>query len=328
MGRFGSRARQAVLLAIGLFASACSSGGDAHPAGSGGAGSGGAIGSGGAASGSGGSGGQQQPPPPPVDAAGDATATDAAATDTGGDETSTGVCPSGSLLCDGFESYGTAAELTAAWRVTANGAMVTVDNTKAFVGTRALHIRAPAGTPNAVISKAGAPLFPIAGNVMWGRVMMWLTATPPGAYHWNTILAGGPIPGSTQYARYGWGGQVGKVLAGYTVHNGPTSGPVIDCSKPSAMAFPDQSWACVEWQFDSTKNEMHLWFNGTLLADADIIGKGTRCVNSGDLGKPWTGPAFDTLTLGWQQYQGSTGPLEMWFDDLAVSTQRLGCPKP
>jgi hypothetical protein len=94
------------------------------------------------------------------------------------------------------------------------------------------------------------------------------------------------------------------------------------------MAFPDQSWACVEWQFDSSKNEMHLWFNGTLVADADIIGTGTRCVNSGDLGKPWTGPAYDTLALGWAQYQRSNGPLEMWLDDLAVSTQRLGCPKP
>jgi hypothetical protein len=100
----------------------------------------------------------------------------------------------------------------------------------------------------------------------------------------------------------------------------------MDCSKPSASAFPSQKWVCVEWQFDGTKNEMHLWFDGTLLSDVDVVGMGTRCVNNADLGKPWAAPAFSFLSLGWQQYQGSNGPLELWMDDVAVGTQRVGCP--
>ena len=94
------------------------------------------------------------------------------------------------------------------------------------------------------------------------------------------------------------------------------------------MAFPSQRWACVEWEFDGNKNEMHLWFDGALLADADIVGQGTRCVNSGDLGKPWTAPTFANLILGWQQYQTSTGPLELWMDDVAIGTTRIGCQAP
>ncbi len=234
----------------------------------------------------------------------------------------------GALLCDGFESYAAPADLTAAWKTTATAATVTVDATKAFAGTRALHIKAAAGTPSGVIIKEGAPLFPIAGNVMWGRMMMWLTATPAGGYHWNTIQAAGTVPGPTQWGKYGWGGQNGRVLAGYTLRNDPAGSAIMDCSKPSAMAFPDQRWVCVEWQFDGNKNEMHMWFDGTLLADADIIGKGTRCVNGGDLAKPWTGPAFANLTLGWQQYQASSGALELWLDDVAVGAQRVGCPRP
>jgi hypothetical protein len=238
-------------------------------------------------------------------------------------------CPAGALLCDDFEKYTTPAELTSAWKPTASGgATITVDATKTWKGAKSLHIKGAAGTPSAVIVKEGAPLFPIPGNVMFGRVMLWLTGTPGGNYHWNSIQAAGVIPTSTQWGKYGWGGQAGKVLAGYTVRRDAAGGVLIDCSKPSAMAFPAQKWVCVEWGFDGTKNEMHMWFDGQLLADADIVGTGTRCVAGGDLGKPWAAPVFSNLTIGWQQYQASSGPLELWLDDLVVDKARVGCPAP
>ena len=66
-----------------------------------------------------------------------AVANDGSATDTGG------ACPAGTLLCDDFESYGTPADLMAAWKPTATAATLTVDATKAWKGTRSLHIRRP-----------------------------------------------------------------------------------------------------------------------------------------------------------------------------------------
>jgi hypothetical protein len=163
---------------------------------------------------------------------------------------------------------------------------------------------------------------------MYGRMMMWLTQTPGGNYHWNNIQAAGTLPASTRYGKYGWGGQAGKVLAGYTVRDSPTGAAVIDCSKPSASAIPEKKWVCVEWKFDGVANEMHYWFDGTLLADVDVVRTGTRCVNAGDLGSTWQAPAFANLSIGWQQYQASNGPLEFWVDDLVVATQKIGCPAP
>ncbi|MEA2699497.1 MAG: hypothetical protein QOI66_3768 [Myxococcales bacterium] len=326
--------RKALWTLVGLCASACASNGNALPPGSNGGGGGGGSSSG---SGGSGSGGERD-----ANTAGDlkddaATSTGGsggaggdAAPDVGGADVGSadigGACPPGTLLCDDFESYGTPAELMAAWKPSATAATLTVDATKAWKGTRSLHIKAAAGTPSAVIVRDGAPLFPIAGNVMFGRVMLWLTATPGGNYHWNSIQAAGTIPGSMLWGKYGWGGQFGKVLAGYTVRTTPAGSATTDCSKPSAMAIPAQRWVCVEWEFDGNKNEMHLWFDGALLADADIVGMGNRCVNQGDLGKPWAGPIFSNQTLGWQQYQASSGALELWMDDLAVGKDRLGCP--
>jgi hypothetical protein len=238
-------------------------------------------------------------------------------------------CPAGALLCEDFDKYASAADLAPAWMVTATAATLTVDATKPFGPSgKALHVVAPPGTPTGVIVKQGAPLFPIAGNVLYGRVMLWLTQTPGGFYHWNDMQAAGTLPGSTQYAKYGWGGQGGKVLAGYTVRDNPAGPALVDCSKPSATAIPEKRWVCVEWEFDGMANDMHYWFDGTLLADVDVIKTGTRCVNARDLGSTWQAPVFDSLSVGWQQYQPSNGALEFWMDELVVGTKKIGCPAP
>jgi len=85
-------------------------------------------------------------------------------------------CPAGALVCDDFEKYASASDLSAAWHVTANTATVQVDTTKAFKGKQALHISAPAGSNHmGLIAKEGAPMFPIAGNAFYGRMMIWLS---------------------------------------------------------------------------------------------------------------------------------------------------------
>jgi hypothetical protein len=261
--------------------------------------------------------------------AGPSDAPDAGVADTGEQlDARSAPCPAGALLCEDFDKYASAADLATTWRITATAATLTVDATKPF-GTsgKALHVMAPAGTPTAVILKEGAPLFPILGNAMYGRVMMWLNQTPAGNYHWNNFQSSGTIPGGARNAKYGWGGQNGKVLAGYTVRETAAGAPVIDCSKPSATGLPEKRWVCVEWKFDGVGNEMHYWFDGALLADVDVVRTGDRCF-MGTVGDTWSAPTFANLSIGWQQYQASTGALEFWMDDLAVGTGPLGCPAP
>src|SRR5260221_4708690 len=189
MARMGRRV--AWTLRAGLCASACSSSRNARPSpGDVDGNAGGGVGGSGAAAGA-----------PALDAGAAAGSTDAAppvapmdgASDSNGgaggadERPEAGVsCPPGALFCDDFEGYAAPADLAAAWKPMTTAATMTVDETKAWRGTKALHIKGAAGTPSAVIVKEGA-LFPIAGNVMFGRVMLWLTATPPGGYHWNSL---------------------------------------------------------------------------------------------------------------------------------------------
>ncbi len=341
-----------VCLALGA---ACGGGGGSpgatggtsgSPGGGGSTSTGGAIGTGGVTS-TGGTGGVTS-----TGGAGGVTGT-GGATDTGGvtgtgGATSTGgaaggsagtggsggaasvACPAGALLCDDFESYGSATDLAAAWKVTATAATLTVDGSKPFGGSaKSVHVSAPGGTPVGTLVKENAPLFPIAGNVYYGRMMMWLTKAPTGAVHWNNVQSAGYLPNSTQWSKYGWGGMYGTILAGYTIRTMPTDmQAVVDCSKPSKMALPEKKWTCLEWEFDGVGNALHLWLDGKLLDDADVIKTGTQCVTPKPPNDTWQAPTFANLTLGWAQYQSSNVAIDFWMDDVALATTRVGCPSP
>lgn len=238
-------------------------------------------------------------------------------------------CPAGALVCEGFEGYSAPADLAAAWTVTATMATVVVDATKPHAGSSALHITSSGQTPQGAIAKAGAPLFPIAGNVYFGRLMMWLTQAPMGGVHWNNVQSAGFLPVSTQWSKYGWGGMFGTILAGYTIRTHPDDmQAAIDCSKPSKMALPEKQWTCFEWQFDGAGNQMHLWLNGALVSDADVITTGTQCVTPEPPNNVWQAPAFANVTIGWLQYQQSSTSIDLWMDDLVLATERVGCPAP
>jgi hypothetical protein len=57
---------------------------------------------------------------------------------------------------------------------------------------------------------------------------------------------------------------------------------------------------------------MHFWLNGMAISGLDSL-------------STWTAPTFDTLNLGWRNWQASSSDNSMWIDDVAFGTQRLGC---
>lgn len=314
--------------AIGL---GCASGAGSMPNGSGGAsGSGGpTTGTGGAnpvdasSSGSGGGGGV------PVGSGG--SSSDAGGGGEAGSATDTNVagdvpgCPPGALVCESFEKYAAGGDVTTGgWSKTEVSATVAVDATKAFAGTRALHLTGPGGAAKyaALIVRQGAPLFPIAGNSFYGRMMVWLTDAPAGV-HFNNVIASGSIAGSTQLVKYGVGALMAKATAAYTVRNDPNAAPMVDCYLGGGAAMPAKRWVCLEWKFDGANNELHAWLDGTPAIDVAKT-SGTCVVGAAPI---WRAPTFADIQLGWFQNQPSTVPLEMWIDDIVIdSDQRIGCP--
>lgn len=253
------------------------------------------------------------------------------------DEPSHAAC-SAALLCDDFERHPLGAVPGPPFRnATANsGASVRVSNTRAFSGSRSVHILAPGGASyrRGYFAIHGAPVFPTAGREMYGRILVFLKEAPltpkdKPPVHWTFIQGEGRSANDTYNSLYRYGGQHqgGTGL----MANFETTPPIqTDCWQHSASRLPVQQWSCVEWHFVAATNEMQFWLDGEEIVDLRVKeqGKGpaSGCLGD-DLNGLWSGPpAFQSLYLGWEHYQEPENTPEIWIDDVAVSLQRIGCP--
>jgi hypothetical protein len=84
------------------------------------------------------------------------------------------------------------------------------------------------------------------------------------------------------------------------------------------------TWYCVELLFDKTVGDFRIWIDDRELevlraTAADWCPTGQTCAAPPD---PWPMP-FTLVKFGTQTYNGGNG--NIWYDDVAFSTQRVGC---
>ncbi|MEA2698377.1 MAG: hypothetical protein QOI66_2648 [Myxococcales bacterium] len=313
------------------------------PGGTGGAnaGSGGTVsgGSGGTlpVGGSGGQAGGSGTPDAATDAtaaggSGGASPTDAAPTVDAGDGAagsggSNGSCAAPALYCDDFEKYTVGADLSPNWTTNVTGGTVRVDTVRASQGKQAAHFTTATGVTSMLqIIKRGAPVFPLPGNKLYGRMMFWLSQTP--TEHFNIIEATGPLPGMTRIAKYAYGGKFGGLMAAYTIRNQESDPPTVDCGdKPSPPGYVEKQWICVEWTFDGSKDEMHLSLDGRPQTAVDVVKTGGCSEGAAPPADGlWHAPTFDKLFLGFFAHPFNVA-IDVFIDDVVISTAPIGCPK-
>jgi hypothetical protein len=234
----------------------------------------------------------------------------------------TGVC-TGAIACDDFEGNA-AGGPPAMWTVDirpAGTGTLQVDTTRAYSGTKSVHITLVANRDH-INSFITRPLSALPNNTLYGRLMMWVTATPARDVHWDNIRAQGFFPGTMTDGQYNYGGGpvpgVGNLFANYWT-------PSADCWKNSQTKLPLAKWNCIEWLYDGTKNEMHYWLNGEEIVELAVPQKGDGCIQGAGANN-WRAPPFTKLSLGWYNAQPSPIPIDMWMDDVGVDTKRIGCP--
>jgi hypothetical protein len=210
-------------------------------------------------------------------------------------------------FCDDFESFTPGSAPGGMWTTHLEKGMLATDDKKAFSGARSVRFTHN-GAPAAMFMELRQPVLPMAGNVVYGRLMYYLTKSPTGQYaHFEIVRGGGPLAGSTERAQLNTGAENGKVVINYEPG---------DCTKYSKVAFPEKEWACYQWRFDGAKNDIHMWINNTSVDDVPVA----------PAGKCWKAPtAVDTLHIGWESYHGNA-PVELWIDDVAVGDQPIPCP--
>jgi polysaccharide lyase-like protein len=224
-------------------------------------------------------------------------------------------CASGQplLFCEDFQSLPTGGATSLKWGVDTKHGTLTVEQERR--GQKVLHVRTEGnGRAFLRVDDFAAP-----GNSFYGRVRVKVDAFPtaPDWAHFTLVEATGQGPEIVRPLGGQYAPPLNKVLWGVGADGGPTG----DWTNWRESApTRDDVWQCVEWRMDATDNRVELWFDGVAKPDLTV-----STTNHGGNAVDFLFPRFDTVKLGWQLYQPNQGDHNLWMDDIALGTTRIGC---
>jgi hypothetical protein len=210
----------------------------------------------------------------------------------------------GEVFCEDFEDV-TMLD-PARWMIEKIGdGTVVIDGAMGHSGTKSIHVTQVGY--NAFATLKGASLFPT-GSRFYLRVFMRL-ATPMTGGHNTYFIAGlAATPGAPYETRVGVMNEMLIInqpqgdrgfMSNQNYYNDHLPGSVL----------PANAWSCVEVFFDPAASTINIW-----LEDAPIP----------DLARTdWQEERFDVIRFGFERYAGPDS--EIWYDDIAVGTQKIGC---
>jgi hypothetical protein len=158
---------------------------------------------------------------------------------------------------------------------------------------------------------------PGGGKTFYGRLFFWFDRLPlekPGSlYHWVMVAPqgggmdlriGGHIErDGTNWVRFNPGGMRGET----------------GLSDVTAIMVAKQ-WYCMEFFFDTPNNESRIWLDG----------QERPVLHWKDSVAGWVFPAagITSIGFGFIEYQGAATPFELFIDEIALDTKRIGCAAP
>ena len=253
-----------------------------------------------------------------------------------GPDASAGHCPY--VFCEGFESDqpGQAPD-PARWAQDVGPDVV--DGTQPHGGRLALHV--PPNTGGTCADVPGSPVklcstarfirisdaIPTAVRQrFYGRVWFYVGRQPTEGhgqdYHWTLLEAGA---GTSYYG--GLAVRLGGHLDGrgvnwlrFHLETQMLSDPNHETGLSDLQAvIKPRTWTCIEWFYDGPASEAMFWMDGQ--ERPALHWKGPTA------GRPqWTFPTeWKSIAFGWREYQATQTPWEVFVDDIALDSKRIGC---
>jgi len=229
-------------------------------------------------------------------------------------------CPTGAILCDGFEAYAADAAPGGMWKASVRGGgQIQVASAKTFAGTRALHVTGMVASDAANIQRPLA----ITAPTVFVRFMMYTTSYPSSSGVHTRLFRMGTMAGTDagtpeqSYALSSYNGTAIEKVNSIYLRN-------------TATHFNDDSlknrWVCWELEVDKTggvgKVTPHIWVDGRELSFASA-GSSSHGMTS----PSWDPIPIETVILGLFGYQADAVRADFWIDELAINSARIGCPK-
>ena len=242
----------------------------------------------------------------------------ASASTSAGPSTSTGTgVPGGCAsykFCEDFES-GTPGQTPPGWKVYAgwdqSGSRAVLSTEEKHGGSQSL--KAAVGTNGQYrIERDLSGLGSLATH-HWGRIF-YKVKTPvalDGQYVHNTFVAfGRPSAPNGNESRL-----VDTVVDPQGKHQFLFNVPDDSCCKGSSYNYQyDSGWHCAEWYVDGATESFRFFYDGTEVQDIAFMNVAGAHIAD-----------FNSIIVGWINYQSPSTPNQGWFDDLALNDTRIGC---
>jgi hypothetical protein len=217
------------------------------------------------------------------------------------------------LFCEDFQSVPLGGATSLRWGVDTSHGTLTVE--KAARGQRVLHVHTERNGRAFLRVEDFSP----SGNSFYGRLRLRADAFPrrPDWAHYTLVEATGQGPEIVRPLGGQYVPAAGRARWGVGADGGPTG----DWTnwRESAPSREDV-WQCVEWRMDATDNRIELWFDGVHQPDLTV-----STHEHGGNPVDFVFPRFDSVKFGWQLYQPNDGAYDLWMDDIALATTRIGC---
>lgn len=236
----------------------------------------------------------------------------AGTTGSGGQSGSTGACAGKSYkLCDDFEA-GTAGGLPTGWTALpgyGSGAMqgVGLSTMTAHSGTQSLQSNSSM-TGQERVQRSLSSLGATAGK-HWGRIFYKVGAPPvkpvSGVLHITLLSLQGTIEDRVVDTVEDMNGK----------HQWLFNVPDDSCCTSSTYDWSfDNDWHCAEWYVDSSSQSYRFFTDGTEVTSIGFTNRSGAKMSS-----------FTAVGVGAIFYQAVPSAVVMWFDDLAIDDNQIGC---
>jgi hypothetical protein len=197
------------------------------------------------------------------------------------------------------------------WSLALNGmGTVVIDGaTAAHSGSKSVHVSS-AGGYQTFFALSGAPVFPPPGSgLLYLRLYIRLGAAMTSGHNTYYKAGSAGMASSELETRVG-------VMNGMLMINQPMGDRGVlsnqkyynDGMKPGVV-FTPMVWTCVEALFDPAKMIFDIWVEGKEVPDLHVL--------------DWKQDPLGSFHFGFEKYAGPDA--DIWYDDIAVSTQPIGC---
>jgi Tfp pilus assembly protein PilE len=234
----------------------------------------------------------------------------------------TGSCASATVFCDGFETQAGTVP-SGRWSLStpdcSGTGTASVTTALAHSGAKSVVVNGGATYCNHVFVDDTADL-PAAAPTWYVR--FWFRHTTALPTNHVTFLAMNDSAAGNTALRLG-------AQNGALVWNRQSDDATLPAQSPAGVAqsvvVPTGVWECLEFSVSRTTGQIHTWYNGTAVPGLTEDGVPTPDIDAQWLsgsGANWR-PNLTDLKLGWESYSNPTDTI--YFDDVALSTARIGC---